>query len=208
MALTTQYDPLFARHQGRLPVAFLRALAERESSMRPDLAMPGGAGAARGLLQVVGVVRDDYNRANGTSYTSDDLFDPNVNVTIAAWLINRIVAAYGKHPSPNLKEDWSNPEFVKLVVMGWNAGFSEAGGVGKVAAVLEREGATVTHDSVYANAARAGAASYLSMPERRAWHQSVASLYYAQPDWNATAIGIGTLLVAGALALAVYHVMK
>ena len=208
MALTSQYDPLFARYQGRLPVAFLRALAQRESSMRPELAMPGGAGAARGLLQVVGVVRDDYNQRHGTSYTADDLFNPDVNVKIAAGLINQIVAAYGKHPSRNLKEDWTNPEFVKLLVMGWNAGFSESGGVGKVAAMLEREGTPVTHDTVYANAARAGAAPYLSMPDRIAWHRSVADLYYAQPDWNATGVGIGTLLFAGALAFAAYHVLK
>ena len=208
MALTTQYDPLFARYHGRLPVAFLRALAQRESSMRPDLAMPGGSGAARGLLQVVGVVRDDYNQRNGTRYTADDLFDPDVNVKIAAGLINQIVAAYAKHPSPNLRENWANPEFVKLLVMGWNAGFSEAGGVGKVAAMLEREGTPVTHASVAANAARAGAASYLAQPDRVAWHRSVADLYYAQPDWNAGALGIGALLVAGALALAAYHVLK
>ncbi len=208
MALTTQYDPLFQRYAGRLPVAFLRALASRESDMRPDLAMPGGSGAARGLLQVVGVVRDDYNRRFGTSYTADDLLNPDVNVKIAANLINQILVGYGKHPSPNLKEDWANPEFVKLLVMGWNAGFSEAGGVGRVASMLEREGSPVTHDAVFSNAARAGAAGTLGEADRRAWHASVASLYYAQPDWNVTGIGIITLAIAGALAYAAYRLLK
>jgi hypothetical protein len=208
VALTTQYDPIFRRYAGHLPVAFLRALAERESSMRPDLAMPGGSNSARGLLQVVGVVRDDYNRRFGTSYTANDLFDPDTNVKIAANLINQILVGYGKHPSKNMRANFANPEFVKLLVMGWNAGFSEAGGVGRVARYLEGQGEPVTHDAVFQHAGAAGAASTLSESDRHSWQQSVVNLYYLQPDWDATGVGIGVLLVAGALAYAAYRMMK
>lgn len=188
VALSTEYDPIFRRYAGHLPVAFLRALAYRESGLNPSSVMPGSTNAARGILQVVGVVREDFNAANGTSYTADDLLNPDVNVKIAAGLINRIVGYYAKHPSRNLHEDWSNPEFVKLLVAGWNAGFSESAGVGKVASYLEARGVPVTHDSVYANAAAAGGVTYLQTADRRAWQRSVSDLYFAQPDKPTSAL--------------------
>lgn len=208
MALTTQYDPIFRRYAGRLPVAYLRALALRESGLRPDLVMPGGAGAARGILQVVGVVRDDYNQRHGTSYTPDDLLDSDVNVKIAADLINRIVTYLGKHPSQNLREDWRNPEFVKLLTAGWNAGFSEAAGVGKVASYLEGRGIPVTHDSVYEHAAAAGGVIYLQKPERRAWQRTVADLYYLQPDRFDVGSGIVTLLLVALAGWGAYRLFR
>ncbi len=204
MSLSTAYDPIFRRYAGRLPVAYLRALAQRESSLQPGLAMPGGDGAAKGILQVVGVVRDDFNRRHGTSYTSEDLFDPDINVQMAAELINMIVAGYQKHPSANMKENWSNPEFVKLVTAGWNSGFSESGGVGKVASYLEARGVPVTHDAVFANAAAAGATNNLSLGDRLDWQRSVADLYYQQPDWADVGIGIGTIALALAAAWGAY----
>ncbi len=182
VALTTEYDPIFRKYAGHLPVAFLRALAYRESGLNPGSVMPGSTNAARGILQVVGVVREDFNQKNGTSYTADDLLNPDINVKIAANLINRIIGYYGKHPSGNLHEDWQNPEFVKLLVAGWNAGFSEGGGVGKVASYLEARAIPVTHDNVYRYAGDAGAVSYLQTPDRQDWQRSVQALYFAQPD--------------------------
>ncbi len=208
MALTTQYDPIFERHRGRLPVAYLRALAQRESGLRPELAMPGGAGAARGILQVVGVVREDFNKRNGTSYTAEDLLNPDVNVKIAADLLNRIIGYYRAHPSKNLKEDWRNPEFVKLLTAGWNAGFSEAAGVGKVASYLEAAGIPVTHDSVFANAAAAGGVTYLQRDERRAWQRSVAELYYQQPDRFDTGAGIVTVVLVALAGWGAYRILR
>lgn len=205
VALTTEYDPIFSRYAGRVPVAYLRALAMRESSLRPDLVMPGGSGAARGLLQVVGVVRTDYNARYGTSYTADDLLNPDVNVKLAANTINTIVSAFEKHPSPNMKPDWGNREYVKLVTAGWNAGYSEGGGLGKVASYLEARRIPVTHDSVVANAAAAGAASYLSQADRAAWHRSVADLYFAQPD---RPMGAWKWLLAAVAAYGAYRLIS
>lgn len=188
-------------------MAYLRALASRESDMKPGLAMPGSSNAARGILQVVGVVREDYNRRFGTNYTPDDLFDPDINVKIAANLINQIAAGYEKHPDRNLKTNWDNPEFVKLLTAGWNAGFSEAAGVGRVARYLEERKLSVTHDAVIDNAAAAGAVSYLQRDDRRMWHRSVADLYYAQPDWKPTNyILLGAIAVA--LAYGAYQFVK
>ncbi len=181
--LPSTYDAVFARHAGGIPIAYLRALAMRESGMNPRAtANASSANAARGLLQVVGVARTEYNRVKGTSIQPDDLWDVDTNVKIAAWLLRTIVAAYARHPSKNLKTDWSNPEFVRLLTAGWNAGYSEGGGVGKVASYLEARGQPVTHASVVASAGAAGAVDVLGRADRAAWHRSVADLYFAQPD--------------------------
>jgi len=210
-ALTNQYDALFARHAGRLPVAFLRALSYRESGLNPNAANPGGADAAKGILQIVGTVRNDYNQRHKTSWQADDLFDPDLNVTMAVETINAVINGYAKHPSKNLKLDWTNPEFVKLVVAGWNAGYSEAGGIGRVARYLEANGIPVTHDNVVANADNAGAVSYVGMPDRQQWARSVADLYYQQPDRFATSGTLGTVAKLGLVVFVgwgVYQLVK
>lgn len=202
MALTTEYDPIFRRYAGRVPVAYMRALAFRESGMRPTAMASTSPNAARGLMQVVGVARQEFNTRNGTAYTADDLLNPAINIRIGAWLLNRIIDGYARHPSRNLQMNWGNPEFIKLLTAGWNAGYSDGGGVGKVASYLEARNIPVTHDSVYANASAAGAAATLSMPERATWHRSVSDLYFAQPD--AGSGGAWKLLAFVALAWGAY----
>lgn len=180
MALTTDLDPIFRRHAGRIPIAFLRALTSRESGFQAHLAMPGGPNAARGLLQIVGCVRTDYNRAHGTDITADELFDPDTNVQIATWVLRLIITQYARHPDKNLHEDWSNPEFVRLLLAGWNSGFSEGSGVGLVARYLERRGLDVTLDRVFAHASAAGASFYLQQTAKRGWQWATAALYFAE----------------------------
>lgn len=202
VALTTEYDPIFRRYAGRIPVPYLRALAYSESRMNPGAMAGSSSNAARGLLQVVGALRADYNAKMGTAYTADDLLNPEVSVKIATYLLNQIRSAFAKHPSTNLHEDWSNPEYVRLVTAGWNAGFSEGGGVGKVASYLEARGMPVTHASVVANAGAAGAVSYLGDAGRAAWHRGVADLYFAQPDYSG---GSGKWIVLVVLGYAAYR---
>lgn len=137
---------------------------------------------AFGLMQVVPVVRDSFNRRFGTSYSHPDLLEPTINVRMATELLNQIVTQYEKHPAKNMKPDWTNPEFVKLVVAGWNSGYSEAGGVGKVARYLERHGLPVTHDNVFDYAGRAGATKHLQNSTKYRWQRSVADLFFQQPD--------------------------
>lgn len=180
MALPTTYDHLFRRYGGSIPVAYLRALAQRESGMNPRA--NAGRDAAQGLLQITSTVRNSFNEANGTSYTRDDVLDPELNVRMATGLLKRIIAGYARHPSKNLRENWGSPAFVQLLTAGWNAGYSEGGGVGKVASYLEQRGQPVTPAAVYGAAGAAGAVSYLSDPARAHWHKSVADLYFSQPD--------------------------
>lgn len=186
MTLSNKFDDVFRRRGHGIPVAFLRALSQRESSMNPA----EQSGPAWGLMQITESARA------GTGYSRTQLLDPEVSVDIAGHLLQNIIRSYARHPSSNMHEDWSNPEFVKLLVMGWNAGYSEGGGVGKVATYLEQHSIPVTHDNVFHHAREAGGISFLSDVGRRQWHRSVADLYFAQPDAKRGSGGM--LLAAGA----------
>jgi hypothetical protein len=80
---------------------------------------------------------------------------------------------------PNLREDWNNRRFVELLTFGWNAGYSERGGVGRVARFLERQGQhnEITIDSIHAAARDAGASRHLSNPKKVSWCKGVVALY-------------------------------
>lgn len=170
------FDPIFARYGHGLPVAYLRALAKRESNLNPREADD----PAWGLLQVIEVVRNDHNKRHGTSYSRRDLLDPVVNTTIATDTLRRIVTSYGaNHPRvANMQEDWTNRRFVELVTFGWNAGYSQAAGVGRVAGFLEALAITdITIDTIHKHAAAAGASKHLRYPAKVRWSKSVAALY-------------------------------
>lgn len=171
-----RFDPVFEKYRGRLPIEYVRALVERESDGNPT----ARAGSAIGLMQVTPVVLADYNKRHGTAYTREHLLEPATNVAIGCELLRLIVASYGKHHPrlATLREDWANPRFVELLTFGWNAGFSEAGGVGRVARYLEGLGAVeVDIDQVSAHAKLAGASKHLSNPAKVAWSKGVAALY-------------------------------
>lgn len=171
-----RFDAVFERYRGNIPLAYLRALVDRESNGRPDVR----TGSAVGLMQIVPVVLSDYNKRHGTAYQSAQLVDPATNVAIGCELLRLIANSYRKnHPRvPNLQPDWNNPRFVELLTFGWNAGFSEAGGVGRVARYLERLGAVdITLDQITAHARIAGASKHLSNSAKVAWCKSVVALY-------------------------------
>lgn len=174
--LSTRFDPIFEQYRGAIPIEYMRALAMRESSMHAG----ERSGPAWGLMQIIEVVRLDYNRAHGTRYARKDLLDPAVNVAMATWLLRLIMRSYQRnHPNvPNLQPDWSNPRFVELLTFGWNAGFSEAGGVGRVARYLEAGGTIdITIDLVHLNARAAGASRHLSRADKVRWCKGVVALY-------------------------------
>jgi len=118
---------------------------------------------------------------------------------IASELINRIARSYRSlaKESPqlmrNMIPDFSNKEFVKLLLAGWNSGYSRAkyGGVQYVARWLAKRGIPVTHDNVFIYAGDAGASKWLRGDEntdaarKRRWQRGVASLYFKQPDYSA-----------------------
>jgi hypothetical protein len=176
--ITRKYDALFAKHGRGLPLPYLRALAARESGMR--------AKDPKGLINVIPVVREDYNERHGRTYQPEDLQDPAISITIAADVLRRTVDGYAqKHPNvPNLQEDWSNRHFVELLTFGWNAGMSERAGVGRVARYLEDRGQTaVTLADITKHAHDAGASHWLwAHPKKVTWTRGVADLYFAEKD--------------------------
>jgi hypothetical protein len=170
------YDALFAEYGNGIPVAYLRALAWRESGMSPR----DTKGPAWGLMQVIEIVRKDYNERHGTNYERRDLLDPAVNIAIASDVLTRIIDGYTRfHPeATNLQADWSNPLFVELLTFGWNAGFSERAGVGRVANYLTRRGFDdFTIDDVFAAAKQAGVSPHLSNPKKVAFSKGVTVQY-------------------------------
>ncbi len=174
--LSREFDPFFERYRGSIPIEYLRALAKRESGMRPG----ERSGPAWGLMQIVEVVRSDFNEAHGTKYTRRDLLDPAVSVAMCCWVLRFIIESYGRnHPNvPNLRADWGNPRFVELLTFGWNAGFSEKAGVGKVVGYLEGLGARdIDLDQVHDHARLAGASRHLSNDRKVRWCKSVVELY-------------------------------
>ncbi|MDX2089716.1 MAG: transglycosylase SLT domain-containing protein [Kofleriaceae bacterium] len=171
-----RFDPVFQRYRGELPIEYVRALVERESDGLPK----ARTGSAIGLMQIVPIVLSDYNKRHGTAYRSEHLTDPAINVAIGCELLRLIVKSYRKHHPriATLHADWNNLRFVELLTFGWNAGYSEAGGLGRVARYLERLGAVdITIDQVSAHAKLAGATKHLSNPAKVAWCKGVAALY-------------------------------
>ena len=170
--LPNTYDSIFAKHAGRIPVAYLRALASRESDMNPgEAVLP-----AYGLLQVIRKV------ANGAGFTHAEMFDPDKNVQAATRTLNHIIDSYER--GHNMSPDWTNPEYVKLLTAGWNSGYSDVAGVGKVMSWLRANNLPVTHDNVLDYAQQAGAIHYLyqNKERTRTWQRSVADLFFSQPD--------------------------
>lgn len=175
--LPRAFDRFFDRWRDAVPVEFMRALARWESAFNPN----DTRGPAWGLMQVVEVVRRAWNEEQGESVTRQQLLDPDTNVRIASDLLNRIADAYDRNYGdrvPNMREDWSNPRFVELVVAGWNAGWSRRGGVQRVVEFLISRGQTdITVDDVFRWAEKAGAIRFLSMPQRLRFAKLVASTY-------------------------------
>lgn len=193
--VSREFDPLFTKHGNQLPVPFLRALAKRESNLNPN----DQGGSFWGILQVGfrgrNAVLKGFNRREKTSFVKEDLLNPDINTRIAADLLNRITNAYRglskENPlmMQNMIPNFSNKEFVKLLLAGWNSGYSRAGGVQRVARFLAKRGIPVTHDAVFKNATRAGATRFLRgeldhAARKRKFQRGVADLFFRMDDFT------------------------
>ncbi|MBE7451472.1 MAG: transglycosylase SLT domain-containing protein [Kofleriaceae bacterium] len=177
-SLPRTFDPLFEKYRRDVPIEFLRALAMRESGMKPNA--KGKGGAAWGLLQITEDVRGDFNQRHGTSYGRERLLDPAINIEIACWLLRFIADGYQRRNGDlrNMRTDWNNPRYVELLVQGWNAGFSASAGVMRVVGKLKELGARdVDIDLVAQNARSLGGVRFLYDPARVRWAKSVVALY-------------------------------
>jgi hypothetical protein len=175
-ALPRTYDAEFANHGQRLPLAYLRALASRESDLSPSFT----EGPAWGLLGIDDVTRSAYNKRHGTRFRQVDLLTPAINVAIGADQLRLIIAYWRRLHGDlvNLQENWTNARFVELLTFGWASAFGNQAGVGRVADYLRRRGITdITADKVYAHAGSAGASPKLSREQHLDFAKTVARLY-------------------------------
>lgn len=172
---TRKFDEIYEQEGQGLPVAFLRSLAQRESASNPQ----EQSGPAWGLLQVgidsrAGNVLQSYNARHGTTLAPLDMLDPRLNVRVASDLLARIVEMYSR---VGVKEDWSNGNFVGLVVAGWNSGYSRKAGTLRVISCLQRKNIPITLAAVYRNAEACGATRHLSNPRKQKWQRSVVASF-------------------------------
>lgn len=181
--LSRAFDPIFGAFAfgRRIPVAYLRALAWSESRLRSEI--------DRGLFQIASITRDEFARRQKLEPAALDLNNPMTNTAIAVDTLATIKASLAKnHPRQvNAIENWSNPLFVELLSLAWNAGWSEARGVGRVLAYLDERGvfdATI-HD-IAKHARAAGAVSWLyAYPERIRYASAVEARFTAERDRDA-----------------------
>ena len=169
-AVIAYLDPIFRQYGRGLPLAYLRALATAESGLTPTHPM--------GVLNITTVALKEYN-AHNLAVAAGHLAQPQIATTVASWILREVIASYRKHHpnAPTLREDWASRDFVELLTAGWNAGYSEARGVGLVARYLTARGLPVTLDTVWQYAAAAGAVSWLSNPAKHAFARKVAAHY-------------------------------
>lgn len=171
--LTREFDELFRLHGQGIPVPYLRALGNAESGLRPSDRL--------GLINVVPVAVADYNRRRAASVRPEQMRDPAVNVRVAADTLRAIIDSYRRnHPDvAELAEDWTREAFVGLLTFGWNAGYSETGGVGRVVRFLRRTqpGEPITLDAVADAAHAAGAVAHLSNPRKRSYCKGVVASF-------------------------------
>jgi hypothetical protein len=149
----------------------------------------------------------DSQKENPTSHAAGLL-----QITdIGAALLNRIVLVYGHHPT--VRPDWGSRRYAELVGLGWNAGYSDRGGVGLAIAALEAAGAQpadVTVDSVARVAAGLPNASrFISRADRVAYAKAVADLYLGSRGARVVASrggGVtGPIVIAALGALGLAH---
>lgn len=102
---------------GRVPWGYMVALAMEESGLDPRARNPSGAS---GLWQIMPRNIERYNRATGERINRADLFNPEVNKRVAAWMMNDVLERWDREPY--LLADWFSPRFIGLFAMAWNMG--------------------------------------------------------------------------------------
>ena len=94
---TSPFEETFARYAGAIPQAFLRALAYRESSLRPDQVHPKSH--ATGLFQITKPALAGFNAANRSKLTIASLTDPEINTRVAVHHLTSVINTYRRSRS-------------------------------------------------------------------------------------------------------------
>jgi len=76
-----------------------------------------------GLMRISKTQAADYGRLVAPLKPSD-LLEVQVSITVAAWLVQRIVDAYKVGPVSEIEAAWHNPQYAGLVLLGYQAGYA------------------------------------------------------------------------------------
>jgi soluble lytic murein transglycosylase len=88
----TEYVRAQAR-ENHLDPALLAAVIYQESEFRPDARSSSGA---IGLMQLTpSTARGIASRTGGTHFTTNDLYDPEINIRYGAWYLADLFSRYG-----------------------------------------------------------------------------------------------------------------
>jgi soluble lytic murein transglycosylase-like protein len=99
-------------------------IAQIESSNNADAISYRGAKYGRGLLQISEICLKEWNMFNKEQYTTEDLFDKEVNIKIGTWYMNKRI--------PQMLKHFDKPVTIKNVLISYNAGIAYVVNGGKL----------------------------------------------------------------------------
>jgi hypothetical protein len=129
--ISKELDGTFEANRGNIPLAFLRAFAwnnRRDKSKGFNPAQ--SSGGAAGLFGISSAALNSYNSVKGQNNPVNSLADANFNTKVAVYLLQKIVAYYAANYPKTMIENWNNPDYVALIVHGYNVGHAEPKGLG------------------------------------------------------------------------------
>lgn len=100
-----------ASKEFNVPYDIIYAVIETESSFDPNAVSPTGA---RGLMQINEITLTDINQNLGTSYTMQDLFDPEICIRLGSSYLARLIKRFGDYETvyaaynagPTIVSEW------------------------------------------------------------------------------------------------------
>jgi len=160
-----------------VPPALLLSLIDMESGGDPNSVNP--VSNATGLMQVTKIVLKDYNQRHNKNLSLEDIKDPETNISIGAELLRRISLTYEKYNK--LPPLWGNRAYVAMIVLGWNAGYSNASGVSYILSQLQEKNIGKERWSLDLISQAASnlpkASPFLREPRRILWSRKVIDRY-------------------------------
>lgn len=173
------FDNIFEKYRGDIPISYLRALAMLSSGMNPKKSFKNSGGLfmiSKPALDVYDLKHPKQVPINGRKVT--DLADPGLSTRIAVWILTNIKQYYARNFPKCLSVDWNNLAFVGLLTYGYKVGYTKSKGIGEAMAVIEgQKGKKCTVDNV------ANMAKMLKMDESKYspsvvnFAKNVANLY-------------------------------
>lgn len=169
MPLPVNLPPeVFMDPAGRVPPAYMVALAKHESSFNPSIRHPGSN--AVGLYQITQKALDGYNERNSTHHTLVDMLDPMINAGIATDHLNFIMSQWAARHGTRIRQDWNDPEWLALLTYGYNAGHN---GISLIVNAM-RPDRSITVDAIARLAPNNRWGNLLRDPTRIAFAKAVA----------------------------------